>query len=155
DQYLREQGQMIEAIQVEKRRSKDEAIGSLNAQLEHTTTTLLAVAAVAILGLAAAGTMLYRQIVRPIREMELKMTEIATSQDFSHRVPVARMDEIGRSLTAFNAMVAKIEESSELVRRKTADIQAMLHTIPQGILTLQAGRTIHPEYSDHLTRILE
>ena len=155
DQYLREQGQMIEAIQVEKRRSKDEAIGSLNAQLEHTTTTLLAVAAVAILGLAAAGYLLYRQIVRPIREMELKMTEIATSQDFSHRVPVTRMDEIGRSLTAFNAMVEKIEESSELVRRKTADIQAMLHTIPQGILTLQAGRTIHPEYSDHLARILE
>ncbi|AVT10155.1 ATP-binding protein [Paracidovorax avenae] len=155
DQYLREQGQMIEAIQVEKRRSKDEAIGSLNAQLEHTTTTLLAVAAIAILGLAAAGYMLYRQIVRPIREMELKMTEIATSQDFSHRVPVTRMDEIGRSLTAFNAMVEKIQESSELVRRKTADIQAMLHTIPQGILTLQAGRTIHPEYSDHLARILE
>ncbi len=155
DQYLREQGQMIEAIQVEKRRSKDEAIGSLNAQLEHTTTTLLAVAAVAILGLAAAGYLLYRQIVRPIREMELKMTEIATSQDFSHRVPVTRMDEIGRSLTAFNAMVEKIQESSELVRRKTADIQAMLHTIPQGILTLQAGRTIHPEYSDHLARILE
>ncbi|BFO56373.1 ATP-binding protein [Acidovorax sacchari] len=155
DQYLREQGQMIEAIQVEKRRSKDEAIGSLNAQLEHTTTTLLAVAAVAILGLAAAGYLLYRQIVRPIREMELKMTEIATSQDFSHRVPVNRMDEIGRSLTAFNAMVEKIQESSELVRRKTADIQAMLHTIPQGILTLQAGRTVHPEYSDHLAHILE
>lgn len=155
DQYLREQGQMIEAVQVEKRRGKDQAIASLNANLTQTTTTLTTITAIAVLGMAGIGVMLYRQIVRPIGEMERKMTEIATSQDFSHRVPVARMDEIGRSLTAFNLMVEKIQESTELVRRKTADIQVMLHTIPQGILTLQAGGLVHPEYSDHLASIVE
>ena len=154
DQYLREQGQMIEAVQVEKRRGKDQAIASLNTNLRETTTTLSAITLVAVLGMAGIGLMLYRQIVRPIGEMECKMTEIATSQDFSHRVPVARMDEIGRSLTAFNLMVAKIEESTELVRQRTADIQVMLHTIPQGILTLQAGGRVHPEYSDHLASIV-
>lgn len=154
DQYLREQGQMIEAVQVEKRRGKDQAIASLNTNLRETTTTLSTITLVAVLGMAGIGLMLYRQIVRPIGEMERKMTEIATSQDFSHRVPVARMDEIGRSLTAFNLMVAKIEESTELVRQRTADIQVMLHTIPQGILTLQAGGLVHPEYSDHLASIV-
>ena len=155
DQYLREQGQMIEAVQVEKRRGKDQAIASLNANLTQTTTMLTAITVIAVLGMAGIGFMLYRQIVRPIGEMERKMTEIATSQDFSHRVPVARMDEIGRSLTAFNLMVEKIQESTELVRQKTADIQVMLHTIPQGILTLQAGGVVHPEYSDHLASIVE
>lgn len=154
DQYLREQGQMIEAVQVEKRRGKDEAIAALNANLTQTTTTLTAITIVAVLVMVGIGFILYRQIVKPIGEMEHKMTEIATSQDFSHRVPVARMDEIGRSLTAFNLMVEKIQESTELVRRKTADIQVMLHTIPQGIMTLQAGGTIHPEYSDHLASIV-
>ncbi|EJE54397.1 chemotaxis protein histidine kinase-like protein [Acidovorax sp. CF316] len=155
DQYLREQGQMIEAVQVEKRRGKDQAIASLNANLTQTTTTLSAITVLAVLAMGGIGLLLYRQIVRPIGEMERKMTEIATSQDFSHRVPVARMDEIGRSLTAFNLMVEKIQESTELVRRKTADIQVMLHTIPQGILTLQAGGVVHPEYSDHLASIVE
>ncbi|WP_428002636.1 ATP-binding protein [Acidovorax sp.] len=155
DQYLREQGQMIEAVQVEKRRGKDQAIASLNANLTQTTTTLTTITVIAVLGMAGIGFMLYRQIVRPIGEMEHKMTEIATSQDFSHRVPVTRMDEIGRSLTAFNLMVEKIQESTELVRQKTADIQVMLHTIPQGIMTLQAGGVIHPEYSDHLASIVE
>ncbi len=155
DQYLREQGQMIEAVQVEKRRGKDQAIASLNANLTQTTTTLTAITVIAVLGMAGIGFMLYRQIVRPIGEMERKMTEIATSQDFSHRVPVARADEIGRSLMAFNLMVEKIQQSTELVRQKTADIQVMLHTIPQGILTLQAGGVVHPEYSDHLTSIVE
>ena len=155
DQYLREQGQMIEAVQVEKRRGKDQAIASLNANLTQTTTTLTAITMVAVLVMGGIGFVLYRQIVRPIGEMEHKMTEIATSQDFSHRVPVTRMDEIGRSLTAFNLMVEKIQESTELVRQKTADIQVMLHTIPQGIMTLQAGGVIHPEYSDHLASIVE
>jgi two-component system chemotaxis sensor kinase CheA len=56
---------------------------------------------------------------------------------------------------AFNAMVEKIQESTELVRQKTADIHSMMHAIPQGILTLEAAGRIHPEYSDFLRQILE
>lgn len=153
--YLQEMEQIIETLQIEKRRSKDGAIQSLNENLVGTTTTIAVVTVVAILVLTVMGVLLYRQITRPISEMEAKMTEIATSQDFTHRVPVKRMDEIGRSLTAFNAMVQKIQESSELVKQKTADIHAMLHYIPQGILTIEAGNTIHPEYSEFLESILE
>lgn len=155
DQYLREQGQMLEAVQVEKRRSKDQAIDALNQNLTDTSATLAVVTVVSVLGLAFIGYLLYRQIIHPIGEMEAKMTAIATSQDFTHRVPVTRQDEIGRSLMAFNTMVEKIQQSSELVRQKSADIQAMLHYIPQGILTLQSGGLIHPEFSEHLTRLLE
>lgn len=155
DQYLREQGLLLDALQLEKRRSKDEAIEALNQNLMDTSATLAAVTVVSVLGLAFIGYLLYRQIIHPIGEMEAKMTAIATSQDFTHRVPVTRQDEIGRSLMAFNTMVEKIQQSSELVRQKNADIQAMLHYIPQGILTLQSGGLIHPEFSEHLTALLE
>ncbi len=155
EQYLREQGQMIDAVQVERRRSKDAAIDSLNRRLANTTTTLTAISAVCILGLCVLGLLLYRQVVHPIAEMETKMTEIATSQDFTHRLTVTRKDEIGRSMLAFNAMIQKIEESTELVKLKAADIQAMLHYIPQGLLTVEASGLVHPEYSDHLRSILE
>lgn len=154
DQYLREQGQMIDAVQVEKRRSKDQAIEALNQNLRNTSATLAVVTVVSVLGLALIGVLLYRQIILPIGEMERKMTAIATSQDFTHRVPVARQDEIGRSIMAFNTMIEKIQHSSELVRQKSADIQAMLHYIPQGILTLQAGGRIHPEFSEHLATLV-
>ncbi len=155
EQYLREQGQMIDAVQVEKRRSKDSAIASLNQRLASTTATLSVISLVCILGLAVIGLLLYRQVIHPIAEMESKMTEIATSQDFTHRLTVNRKDEIGRSMLAFNAMIQKIEESTELVKLKAADIQAMLHYIPQGILTVEASGRVHPEYSDHLRSILE
>ena len=155
DQYLREQGSVIETVQVEKRRSKDAAIASLNDKLKATTGMLSGITLVAVLGLSVMGLLLYRQIIHPMAEMEAKMTEIADSQDYTHRVPVKRMDEIGRSLRAFNTMIGRIQETSEEVRQKTADIHAMLHYIPQGILTLEADGTIHPEYSEHLKTVLE
>jgi len=155
DQYLREQGQMIDAVQVEKRRSKDEAINTLNAELSHTAVALMAISAAATLVLGLIGVLLYKQVIHPIAQMEAKMTQIASSQDFRHRLDIASDDEIGRSMQAFNTMVAKIEESTELVRQKAADIQAMLRYVPQGILTVQPDGRVHNEYSEYLESILE
>lgn len=155
DQYLREEGEVMQTLQVEKNRSKDEAIAALNASQTRAQTTLTTVSVVALLALTSIGWLLYRQIVRPIGEMQAKMTEIAASQDFSHRLPVRRDDEIGKSVIAFNAMIEKIQQSSEQVRQKTADIHAMLHGIPQGILTIEPGGLVHPEFSEHLKTILE
>lgn len=153
--YLQEMEQIIETLQIEKRRSKDEAILTMNQNLVNTATTISVVTLLAALVLTAIGVLLYRQITLPISEMETKMTEIAVNQDFSQRLPVNRMDEIGHSIVAFNLMVEKIQESSELVKQKTANIHAMLHGIPQGILTIEAGNRIHPEYSEYLQSILE
>lgn len=153
--YLQEMEQIIETLQIEKRRSKDGAIVALNDNLTGTTATISVVTIVAVLVLTMIGVLLYRQIIHPISEMEVKMTDIARSQDFTQRLPVNRMDEIGHSLTAFNTMIEKIQESSELVKQKTADIHAMLHYIPQGILTLEAQNRVHPEYSEYLESILE
>lgn len=155
DQYLREQGEILRTLQVEKARSKDEAIASLNADMSHTQSTLMTVTITAVLGLSALGFVLYRQIVRPLAGMEHKMTAIATSQDFTQRMPIDRHDEIGKSMVAFNAMIGKIQESAELVRQKAADIHAMLHGVPQGILTIEAGGTVHPQVSEHLKVIME
>lgn len=155
DQYLREQISVIETVQVEKRRSKDDAIAAVNGNLRATTGTLSVVTLFAIVGLGAMGLLLYRQVIHPIGDMESKMTEIATSQDFTQRLPVTKMDEIGKSVVAFNTMIEKIQQSNEEVRQKTADIHAMLHYIPQGILTLESGGIIHPEFSEHLKTVLE
>lgn len=114
---------------------------------------LLSLAAVA-LGTISAW-LSTRSVIGPITAMQGTMTEIATSQDFSRRVPVERMDEVGRSIVAFNAMIEKIQESSSQLKQKTADIQAMMQYIPQGILTIQAANKVHPEYSAYLESILE
>jgi len=65
------------------------------------------------------------------------------------------MDEIGRSIVAFNLMIQQIQQSSALLKQKTTDMQAMLQNMPQGILTITGGNRVHPEYSAYLETIFE
>ncbi|WP_343586302.1 ATP-binding protein [Herbaspirillum sp.] len=154
-QYQVELEGIVNTLRIEKNRFKDAAITSLNGKLESTTTTISIVTAVAVALLGGIGFLLYRQITGPISRMSSMMGEIASSQDFSRRLPVQRMDEVGHSIVAFNGMVEKIEEASAQVRQKTADMQAMLQNIPQGILTIVDGNKIHPEYSAFLETVFE
>ncbi len=153
--YQDELEAIVDTLRVEKNRAKDSAIEALNDSLASTTVALGLVTLFSILVLGTLGMLLYRQIVGPIAGMQAMMSEIAASQDFTRRVPVEREDEIGRSIIAFNAMIAKIEEGSSLLRQKTHDIQTMLANIPQGILTVVDGNRIHPEYSAYLETIFE
>ncbi|PAS95771.1 MAG: chemotaxis protein CheA [Candidatus Dactylopiibacterium carminicum] len=154
-EYQREFGQIIDTLRIEKDRSKDAAIAALRHSLSRTVGALSGVTAAALLLLSFAGGLLYRQVIRPIGHMQAEMSAIAANQDFTRRVPVTREDEIGQSITAFNSMIARIEESSAQLRQKTADIQSMLQNIPQGILTIASQGQVHHEYSAHLESILE
>jgi two-component system chemotaxis sensor kinase CheA len=154
-QYQDNLQQIVDTLRVEKNRSKDSAIQLLNRSLSGTATTLMLLT-VGMLGLLCLlGATLYRQIVRPISKMQSMMSEIADSQDFSRRVPVEKEDEIGKSILAFNSMIARIEDSTVLLKQKTSDIQSMLQHIPQGILTITDGMRVHHEYSAWLESILE
>lgn len=154
-QYQREAEEIIDALRVEKYRSKDDAIAALNENLTTTSLAIAIVTAIMVSLLTAIGVLLYRRITGPIARMQAMMSEIAGNQDFTRRLPVDQNDEIGRSIVAFNSMLAKIEASSTLIQQKTNDMQSMLQNIPQGILTIEAGQTIHPEYSAYLETIFE
>ncbi|MFL9879956.1 HAMP domain-containing protein [Herbaspirillum rhizosphaerae] len=154
-QYQAELEGVVDTLRIEKNRSKDTAIASLNQNLASTTTTISIVTAVAVVALALIGFLLYRQITGPISRMQIMMTEIAVNQDFTRRLPVDRMDEVGHSIVAFNGMIEKIQEASAQVKQKTADMQAMLQNIPQGILTVVDGNKVHPEYSAFLETVFE
>ncbi|WP_126283465.1 ATP-binding protein [Burkholderia stagnalis] len=154
-QYRDELESIVDTLRVEKNRQKDDAIRALNGMLATTATAITGVAGTVIVLLTALGFVLYRQITRPLSRMQTMMSEIATSQDFTRRVPVGRMDEIGHSIVAFNGMIEKIQENSAQLKQKTADIQAMLQNMPQGILTVVGGGVVHAEYSAYLETIFE
>jgi two-component system chemotaxis sensor kinase CheA len=154
-EYRDELEGIVETLRIEKNREKDEAIQTLNSTLSTTTTAIAIVTGIAIILLTSIGSLLYRQITRPLTRMQAMMSEIAASQDFTRRVPVGRMDEIGHSIVAFNGMIEKIQQSSLQLKQKTADIQAMLQNMQQGILTVVDGAVIHSEYSAYLEAIFE
>jgi len=154
-QYRDELEGIVETLRIEKIREKDAAISALNTTLSTTTVAIAIATGAAILLLTIIGSLLYRQITRPLSRMQAMMSEIAASQDFSRRVPVGRMDELGHSIVAFNGMIEKIQENSLLLKQKNADIQAMLQNMQQGILTVVDGAVIHAEYSAYLEAIFE
>ncbi|WP_322048563.1 ATP-binding protein [Paraburkholderia sp. J67] len=154
-QYRDELEGIVTTMRVEKNRQKDDAINALSGMLDTTTSAIAGVTGIAVVLLTAIGLLLYRQITRPLSHMQQEMSEIASKQDFTRRVPVGRMDEIGHSIVAFNGMIEKIQHSSAQLKRKTADIQAMLQNMQQGILTIVEGATIHNEYSAYLEAIFE
>ncbi|TDV03995.1 HAMP domain-containing protein [Paraburkholderia caballeronis] len=154
-QYRDELEGIVTTLRVEKNRQKDDAIKSLNDMLSTTTSAIAGVTGGAVLLLTVIGLLLYRQITQPLTRMQSMMSEIASNQDFTRRVPVGRMDEIGHSIVAFNGMIEKIQQSSAQLKRKTADIQAMLQNMQQGILTIVDGAQIHAEYSAYLEAIFE
>ena len=130
-QYRDELESIVDTLRVEKNRQKDDAISALNGCCRPRRPRS-GVAGTVIVLLTALGLLLYRQITRPLIGMQTAMSEIATSQDFTRRVPVGRMDEIGHSIVAFNGMIEKIQENSAQLKQKTADIQAMLQNMQQG-----------------------
>ncbi|UQP02652.1 MCP four helix bundle domain-containing protein [Burkholderia multivorans] len=154
-QYRDELESIVDTLRVEKNRQKDDAILALNGMLSTTATAIGGVAGTVVVLLTALGFVLYRQITRPLSRMQTMMSEIATSQDFTRRVPVGRMDEIGHSIVAFNGMIEKIQENAAQLKQKTADIQAMLQNMQQGILTVVDGGVVHAEYSAYLETIFE
>lgn len=153
--YRDEMEKIVDTLRVEKNREKDDAIAALNSKLASAAGTIGLVSAAAVVLLSLIGWLLHRQIARPLTRMQSTMSEIAASQDFTRRIEVGRMDEIGHSIVAFNQMIERIQENASLLRQKTTDIQAILQNMQQGILTVVEGGVVHAEYSAYLEQIFE
>ena len=72
---------------------------------------------IAGLSLLFAG-MTYRQIVRPLRQLEELAGNVRETKNYGLRVNLERKDEIGQLATAFNAMLAELAAARE---REVAD----------------------------------
>jgi C4-dicarboxylate-specific signal transduction histidine kinase len=62
--------------------------------------------------------MTYRQIVRPLRQLEELAENVRETKDYSLRINLERRDEIGQLAAAFNAMLAELAAARE---REVAD----------------------------------
>ena len=134
--YLQELEQILETLRVEKRRAKEQSASLMDANLQRTVAVLGSASALTVLILAGLGLRLYRRIVLPLREMEQTMAEIATSLDFTRRVPVHRADEIGLSITAFNALIDTLQSSMTEMVQVIQDNEIAAVELHQSAVTL-------------------
>ena len=122
--YLQELEQILTTLRVEKGRAKEASLASVEASQQESLLILGGATLLAMAGLGVLGIRLYRQIARPLRDMESTMGEIAATLDFTRRVPVVRNDEIGQSIRAFNSLVdtlqGSLSEMAQVIRHNEA-----------------------------------
>jgi methyl-accepting chemotaxis protein len=110
-EYQNELHQILETLRVEKRRNKDHAVQAVEDSFDRTAWVLGSVGVLTLLTLTGLVLRLHHNIVSPLRTMEDTMVSIAQSLDFTQRVPVARDDEIGQSVRAFNSLIDTLQRS--------------------------------------------
>ncbi len=77
---------------------------------------------------AAAGAAVSRSALVPVRRLTRAAEHVAETRDPSERVPEGGRDELARLGTAFNTMLAALDESLETQRRFVADASHELRT---------------------------
>lgn len=94
-----------------------------------------------------SGTLLFRQITRPLSDLQNSALEIAKG-DLATRVVISTQDEVGQVGQAFNQMADELENVQRLRRQMVADIAHELRTplsVIQGNLEAMLDGLIEPE----------
>lgn len=132
----------------------DQMLGARLDALEFQRNTVVAIMAVALSLLVVGFIGAYLSIMRGLNGLSDAVDTMA-SGDLDARAEIHTSDEIGKLAVQFNAMAENLAVRTLELREKTNHIHGMLQNMPQGVLTIIAGGTIHPEYSAYLSTIFE
>jgi len=163
-QYQQELQQILETLRVEKRRTKDRSVAAVEEGFVQTQWILSIATGLTLVVLVGLVFRLHGNIIKPLRAMEATMASIATSLDFTQRVPVVRNDEIGQSVRAFNSLIDTLQtslgEMVEVIRRnEVASIEmhqsaaAIARLASNGTLSSQAIHSAVQQIQAHIVDI--
>jgi len=94
--------------------------------------TMLAVLGVAVLLTGALAWHIYRTISGGLGNIEHTLERVSASLDLSAAMPVARMDEVGRTATAFNKFLERIVDVIATVRTSADTVSVAAAQISAG-----------------------
>jgi two-component system phosphate regulon sensor histidine kinase PhoR len=102
----------------------------------------LRVALVALLGLSLLlSFLLSRNLTRPIRELALAARSLGDGT-WQRHVPSRRRDELGQLAVDFNAMAESQRATMEKLKRSQHELEAILASISDGLLVIDAQERI-------------
>jgi len=87
---------------------------------------LIAIAGVALA--SAAGFLVARAALRPVRRLSETAERVRTTQDLTQRIDITGKDELGQLATTFNAMLASLDDAAQRQRRLVQDASHELRT---------------------------
>jgi PAS domain S-box-containing protein len=136
-------------LDVGKTRAALESLSERQAQLQHNRKNirrvylgLMAVITLFVLSVAAwIALFLAKQISLPIEALVEAATEVRKG-NLTHRVEVKAVDELGSLVRNFNQMTQELEASSRELDRRRRFTEAILESIPTGVLSIDSDGSI-------------
>lgn len=106
---------------------------------------LVAASLIGIALAAALGAVVARRAIRPVGDLTRLAEEVAATQDLSRRLELGAHDEVGRLATAFDRMLAQLEQARTAQEQLVADASHELRT-PLTSLRTNVEVLAHPEH---------
>jgi methyl-accepting chemotaxis protein len=103
-----------------------------NAAYSQAFWLLLICMAVALVVSGGLGIQLYRSITAGLDNLKRTLQQVSRSMDLTHTAGVERMDELGHTATAFNALLARVAEVVAEVRRSAGSVSVATQQIATG-----------------------
>jgi methyl-accepting chemotaxis protein len=100
----------------------DEFSKTSKAMYERSLFWLISGGLLAAIAAAVIGYLTYRATVGSLNGMRDAVDNIAGKLDFTLRSPVIRNDEVGRTATAFNALIDKVQASLTSIQEKSGQV---------------------------------
>ncbi|HEY4371856.1 MAG TPA: methyl-accepting chemotaxis protein [Burkholderiales bacterium] len=116
---------------------------------------LLATGAAASLLIAAIGFFIFRAVAGSLDGMREAVDRITAQLDFTMRAPVLRQDEIGRTATSFNQLVAKVQASLTAIREKGGALTAAAESLAAAAAQVSSSSSYQSDAASHMAASVE
>lgn len=110
---------------------------------------------VAIVGFSLIGYSLFRHIDSSLTEMQSVVSGIERDLDFTRRAPVGQQDEVGRTIFAFNKLVAKIQSTLTQMNAGTNRVSGAASGLSTAAQQVSASSSHQSESSSNMAASVE
>ena len=120
-----------------------------------TLSTTLLMAVLSLLVIGVLGFIFGRSIVQPLAAMQAAIVRTADALDFRNSIPVHSQDEIGRTLTAYNALLARLRASFSEVQNATRRMQTVVEQADQTSRDIADNSRVQSQSSSAVAAAIE
>jgi two-component system, OmpR family, sensor histidine kinase MprB len=128
----------------------------VDSELSRIRLWLLLVAAIGVGLAAAAGFLVVRATLRPLRELSETAERVAATGDLTERIEVEGSDELATLAHTFNAMLGSLDEAQQrqrqLVQDASHELRTPLTSLRTNVEVLAQGERLPPDERAQLIR---
>ena len=104
---------------------------------------------------AGFGLMTYRHVSSSLNEMNLAIEDISANLNFTRRIPVKQSDEVGKTITAFNQLLDRLQQSLRDILGKTNAVNTAAEKVATAAEQMSVTSVQQSDAASHMAATME